>query len=130
MESQLQLKISSLKKQIESENKNNQSKRRRFSKQLKSKIVKFMNENDFTIKEVSEHLGIGFSTLEKWNLKNKRTHPFNKVEVAKLNSQISSNFKKDDSSLSQITRIQVCLVILIVLVTTSTIYQSLIYWRS
>lgn len=125
MESQFQLKISNLKKQIESENKGNQSKRRRFSKNLKNKIVKFMNDCDLTIKETADLLGIGFSTLEKWNLKNKRTQIFNKLEVAKPNVHIPSNFKRDDS-----TKIQAYLVVLIILVTTSTIFQSLIYWRS
>ena len=125
MENQFQKKILALKNQIESENKDNPHKRRLFSKNLKAKVIKLMIENSLSIKETSDLLGVGFSTIEKWNSKQKKSQSFKKIEVVKQMHEPKSN-----SSMMEFKKIQLSLKALIILVTIETIFQSLIYWRS
>ena len=125
MENQFQKKILALKNQIESENKDNPYKRRLFSKNLKAKVIKLMIENSLSTKETSDLLGVGFSTIEKWNSKQKKSQSFKKIEVVKPMHVQTSNL-----SMMEFKKIQISLRALIILVTIETIFQSLIYWRS
>ena len=123
MENQYHKKILALKNQIETENKNNMHKRRRFSNNLKTKVIKLMSNNSLSIKQASDLLGIGYSTLEKWNSKIKSSESFKKIEIAKPKVQTSS-------LTAEFRKIQISLIALIILLTIETIFQSLIYWRS
>ena len=125
MENQFQKKILALKNQIESENKDNPYKRRLFSKNLKAKVIKLMIEYSLSIKETSELLGVGFSTIEKWNSKQKKSKSFKKIEISK-----PINETKTDLPIKEFKKIQISLRALIILVTIETIFQSLTYWRS
>ena len=125
MENQFQKKILALKNQIESENKDNPHKRRLFSKNLKAKVIKLMIENSLSIKETSDLLGVGFSTIEKWNSKQKKSQSFKKIEISKPINETKTNLP-----IKEFKKIQISLKALIILVTIETIFQSLIYWRS
>jgi len=125
MENQFQKKILALKNQIESENKDNPYKRRLFSKNLKAKVIKLMIENSLSIKETSDLLGVGFSTIEKWNSKQKKSQSFKKIEISKPINETKTNLP-----IKEFKKIQISLRALIILVTIETIFQSLIYWRS
>ena len=125
MENQFQKKILALKNQIESENKDNPHKRRLFSKNLKAKVIKLMIENSLSIKETSDLLGVGFSTIEKWNSKQKKSQSFKKIEISKPINETKTNLP-----IKEFKKIQISLRALIILVTIETIFQSLIYWRS
>jgi len=125
MENQFQKKILALKNQIESENKDNPYKRRLFSKNLKAKVIKLMIENSLSIKETSDLLGVGFSTIEKWNSKQKKSQSFKKIEISKPINETKTNLP-----IKEFKKIQISLKALIILVTIETIFQSLIYWRS
>lgn len=125
MENQFQKKILVLKNQIESENKDNPHKRRLFSKNLKAKVINLMIENSLSIKETSELLGVGFSTIEKWNSRQKKSKSFKKIDVVRAMHKPKSN-----SSMTEFKKIQISLRALIILATIETIFQSLIYWRN
>lgn len=125
MDIQLQKRILALKNQIDSENKDNPYKRRLFSKNLKAKVIKLMIENSLSIKETSDLLGVGFSTIEKWNSKQKKTEVFKKIEISKPIQETKNNLP-----MKEFKKIQISLRALIILVTVETIFQSLIYWRS
>ena len=125
MENQFQKKILALKNQIESENKDNPHKRRLFSKNLKAKVIKLMIENSLSIKDTSDLLGVGFSTIEKWNSKQKKSQSFKKIEISKPINETKTNLP-----IKEFKKIQISLKALIILVTIETIFQSLIYWRS
>ena len=125
MENQFQKKILALKNQIESENKDNPHKRRLFSKNLKAKVIKLMIENSLSIKDTSDLLGVGFSTIEKWNSKQKKSQSFKKIEISKPINETKTNLP-----IKEFKKIQISLRALIILVTIETIFQSLIYWRS
>jgi len=125
MENQFQKKILALKNQIESENKDNPYKRRLFSKNLKAKVIKLMIENSLSIKDTSDLLGVGFSTIEKWNSKQKKSQSFKKIEISKPINETKTNLP-----IKEFKKIQISLRALIILVTIETIFQSLIYWRS
>ena len=125
MENQFQKKILALKNQIESENKDNPYKRRLFSKNLKAKVIKLMIENSLSIKDTSDLLGVGFSTIEKWNSKQKKSQSFKKIEISKPINETKTNLP-----IKEFKKIQISLKALIILVTIETIFQSLIYWRS
>ena len=125
MENQFQKRILALENQIESENKDNPYKRRLFSKNLKAKVIKLMIENSLSIKETSDLLGVGFSTIEKWNSKQKKSQSFKKIEISKPINETKTNLP-----IKEFKKIQISLKALIILVTIETIFQSLIYWRS
>ena len=125
MENQFQKRILALENQIESENKDNPYKRRLFSKNLKAKVIKLMIENSLSIKETSDLLGVGFSTIEKWNSKQKKSQSFKKIEISKPINETKTNLP-----IKEFKKIQISLRALIILVTIETIFQSLIYWRS
>ena len=73
--------INKFKLRIESENKNNHTSRRRFSKKLKQDLVQFSNEYQISSYALADRIGISYTAIDNW--KRKTISTFKKIEISK-----------------------------------------------
>ena len=119
--------IINIKNRIIEENKNNQSKRRKFSKKIEGDIVQFINEYKLSSNNAAQLIGIGLTTIEKWKARNKKK--FTKIKVQ---APLKQNTKKDYkiSNTNSIRMNQIFLIILTIVLIIEVLFFHLSDWHN
>ena len=126
MNNETQQQIEKIKTRILKENKNNNSRRRRFSIRLRNDIAKLYINSSFTQKELAPLLGVGTSSIEKWTRKyrTKDTQmPFKEVVLV---TEEENKKSKLIIALDAIRMNQIVLILVLTLLLTERLLAHLI----
>jgi len=120
-------KISNLKQRIVTENKNNNSSRKKYSKNLKNEIGRFVIEHKLPIRTAAQLIGVSFSSVEKWKMAAQKNN-FKKISISPLRPEkkIANKIINQKELINAIKINQMVLMTLLVLWIFESIFLRLI----